>query len=67
MDGTGKGSTVQLAAYVAECQLYRLTLTRSYNLADFRDDLKKVCLNTGVKGQNVVFLLTDADIVKVRY
>ena len=66
MDGTGKSTTVNLAAYIASCKLHKLTLTRGFNISDFRDELKKVCMMAGVKGFNVVFLLTDSDIVKVR-
>ncbi|ELU16870.1 hypothetical protein CAPTEDRAFT_116653 [Capitella teleta] len=63
LDGTGKATTVTLAAYIAKCELFKLTLSRSYSLQDFRDDIKKVCLMTGVKNLNTVFLLTDSDIV----
>ena len=66
MDGTGKSTTVNLASYIAECQLFKLTLTRGYSIGDFREDLKKVCIMAGVKGISVVFLLTDGDIVKVK-
>ena len=65
LDGTGKSTTVQLAAYIADCELFKLTLTRGYNMESFREDLKKVCIRSGVKGINVVFLLTDSDIIKV--
>ncbi|XP_071789676.1 dynein axonemal heavy chain 6-like isoform X2 [Asterias amurensis] len=64
LDGTGKASTAQLASHVSGCELYRLTLTRGYGQADFRDDLKKVFRLAGVQDQNTVFLLTDSDIVK---
>ncbi|XP_071833092.1 dynein axonemal heavy chain 6-like isoform X4 [Apostichopus japonicus] len=64
LDGTGKSTTVHLASHVAGCILYRLTLTRGYGQADFRDDLKKVFKLAGVQGSNTVFLLTDSDIVK---
>ena len=66
LDGTGKSTTVQLATYIANCELYKLLLTRGYNIQDFREDLKKVCQMSGVQGKNTVFLLTDGDIVKVR-
>lgn len=66
LDGTGKSTTVHLASHVAGCILYRLTLTRGYGQADFRDDLKKIFKLAGVQGSNTVFLLTDSDIVKVR-
>ena len=42
LDGTGKATTVQLATYIANCELYKLLLTRGYNITDFREDLKKV-------------------------
>ena len=45
--------------------MYKLTLTRGYSILDFREDLQKVCRMAGVHGTNTVFLLTDADIVKV--
>ena len=65
LDGTGKSSTVQLASHVAGCELYKLTLTRGYSHADFRDDLKKVFRHAGVQGMDTVFLLTDSDIIHV--
>lgn len=65
LDGTGKSTTVQLACFIAECELFKLTLTRGYNTDAFREDIKKVCTRAGVKGINTVFLLTDSDIVKV--
>lgn len=65
LDGTGKSTTVQLACHVAGCELFKLMLTRGYGQSDFRDDLKTVFRKAGVKGINVVFLLTDSDIVKV--
>ncbi|XP_063958044.1 dynein axonemal heavy chain 6-like isoform X2 [Lytechinus pictus] len=64
LDGTGKSTTVQLACHVAGCELFKLMLTRGYGQSDFRDDLKTVFRKAGVKGINVVFLLTDSDIVK---
>ena len=65
LDGTGKTTAVQLAAFIANCDLFRLTLTRGYNMENFREDLKKVCVSAGVADKKIVFLLTDTDIVKV--
>ena len=66
LDGTGKKTAVNLAAYITECEQFRLTLTRGYNLEHFREDLKKVCIRAGVKNTKTVFLMTDGDIVRVR-
>lgn len=64
-DGTGKSTTVKLAAHITGCKVYSPVVTRNYALQDFRDDLKRVCVNAGVQSNNVVFLLTDSSIVKV--
>ena len=65
LDGCGKSTTVQLASFLAQCDLRKLTLTRGYGLSEFRDDIKAICLSTGVRGNNTVFLLADGDIVDV--
>ena len=54
-----------LASFIAGCELFKLTLHRGYSTIEFRDDLKKVFLQAGVKGEKMVFLLTDADTIKV--
>lgn len=56
---------VALASYIAGSTLFRLSLSRNYGIIEFRDDLKKLFRMAGVQGRNVVFLLTDSDIVKV--
>ena len=55
-----------LASFIAGCELFKLTLHRGYSTAEFREDLKKVFLQAGVKDEKMIFLLTDSDIVKVR-
>lgn len=56
---------VALASYIAGSTLFRLSLSRNYGILEFREDLKKLFRMAGVQGRNVVFLLTDSDIVKV--
>ena len=65
LDGCGKSTVAHLASFIAGCDLFKLTLFRGYSTSEFRDDLKKVFLQTGVKGDKMIFLLTDSDIVKV--
>ncbi|CAH1791320.1 unnamed protein product [Owenia fusiformis] len=64
LDGTGKRTAVQLACTIADCELFKLTLSRGYNMQDFHDDLKSIYRLAGVKGLNTVFLLNDGDIVQ---
>lgn len=64
LDGCGKSTVAHLASFIAGCELFKLTLNRGYSTNEFRDDLKKVFIQTGVKDEKMVFLLTDSDIVK---
>uniref|UniRef100_H2YVP9 AAA+ ATPase domain-containing protein n=1 Tax=Ciona savignyi TaxID=51511 RepID=H2YVP9_CIOSA len=63
IDGTGKVTTCKLAARIAGCQVYSLSIVRGYSLVDFRDELKKVFRICGVSNKPTVLLLTDADLV----
>lgn len=64
LDGTGKSTVVHLASYISQCQIMRLKLHKNYDLAEFREDLKVVFKQSGVKGVKTIFLLADCDIVK---
>jgi dynein heavy chain len=55
--GSGKQSITRLAAYTANCDVFSVTLTRGYNEALFRDDLKS--LYAMIVDKPVAFLFTD--------
>lgn len=61
--GSGKQLLSKLAAFAAHCQLFEIQLTRNYNEQAFREDLKQLFLQVGVKNSPTVFLLTDTQIV----
>lgn len=63
--GTGKSTVAKLAAYIQDCHFMKPHISRGYQNFEFREDLKKACMNAGIKGEKVVFFLTD-NIVKVR-
>lgn len=65
VDGTGKSTIINLSAFIAGCELVKLSLHRHYGTEEFRDDLKTVYRLAGVRGHNTVFLLTDGDLVQV--
>ncbi|XP_029448950.1 dynein heavy chain 14, axonemal isoform X2 [Rhinatrema bivittatum] len=64
LDGTGKATCAAFACRISGCKLYRLSLSLNYGHADFREDLKKLYRQTGLRGQRTVFLIADSDIVK---
>lgn len=61
--GTGKQLLSKVAAFAARCELFEIQLTRNYNETSFREDLKNLFRQVGVKNARTVFLLKDAHIV----
>ena len=60
--GTGKQSLVRLAAYIAQQRLFQITLTKAYNLAALKDDLRIVYKYAGHARKPITFLVSDAEI-----
>eukprot|EP00879_Flechtneria_rotunda_P029586 GHRR01032009.1.p2 GENE.GHRR01032009.1~~GHRR01032009.1.p2 ORF type:complete len:111 (+),score=39.17 GHRR01032009.1:788-1120(+) len=60
--GSGKQSLARLAAYTAGCGVFEITLTRGYDEAAFREDLKKLYSMLGAENKQMVFLFTDSHI-----
>lgn len=61
--GSGKQSTARLAAFVADMQCLSIEINRGYGLRDFREDMKKFMIATGVEGKDIVFLFADNQVV----
>lgn len=60
--GSGKQSLARLAAYAAGCGVFEITLTRGYDEAAFREDLKKLYTMLGAENKKMVFLFTDSHV-----
>jgi hypothetical protein len=60
--GSGKQSLARLAAYVAGCGVYEITLTRGYDETSFREDLKQLYTQLGAENKKMVFLFTDSHV-----
>lgn len=58
--GSGKQSLTRLATYVAGFDIFRLSLTRTYGVDDFKEDLRGL-YKVVVKAPKV-FMFTDSDI-----
>ncbi|KAM9752840.1 dynein axonemal heavy chain 12 [Menidia menidia] len=60
--GSGRQSITRLATSMAHMTLVQPEISKSYGMTEWRDDLKLLLKNAGVKGQKTVFLITDAQI-----
>ena len=60
--GSGKQSMTKLAAFVAECVVFEITLSRGYGETEFREDLKTLFNMVGADNKKVVFLFTDGHV-----
>jgi dynein heavy chain len=65
--GSGKQSLSRLATYICGFNLVQIVISSTYSLNDLKDDLKSMYNKAGVKGEGVVFLLTDSQITNERF
>ena len=61
--GSGKQSLTRMSCARSDSKCFQIELTRGYGLNEFREDIKKIMLQSGVSGKQVVFLFTDTQIV----
>ncbi|KAM4676017.1 dynein axonemal heavy chain 3-like [Discoglossus pictus] len=60
--GTGRQAATKLAAFMADFEVYQVSIQRSYTVSEWRDDLKKVLRAAGQNGTPTVFLFADHQI-----
>lgn len=60
--GSGRQSASKLSTFMNSYELYQIEITKSYSSSDWRDDLKKIMLQSGVAVKKTVFLFADNQI-----
>ena len=65
--GSGKQSLTKLGCIVSGAEFSQIQLTQTFGLVEFRDAIKIMMENAGVKRIPVAFTLTDSQIVTERF
>ena len=64
--GSGRQSMTKLATFIAGYQLANVEIVKGYSMNDWRDDLKRILMQAGVKDRQTTFLFSDVQIINER-
>jgi dynein heavy chain len=64
--GSGRQSMTKLATYVCGFALATVEIVKGYSMNDWRDDLKRILMQAGVKNKVTTFLFSDVQIINER-
>jgi dynein heavy chain len=56
----------RLAAYICGYSTVTIVISGNYSLNNFREDLQKMYKRAGLKGEGLLFLFTDSQVVDER-
>ena len=62
MGGSGRQSLTKMAAFIADCDIFQIEITKSYSVENWREDVKALLTKTGVEQKPTVFLITDTQV-----
>ncbi|KAK7201652.1 dynein heavy chain [Novymonas esmeraldas] len=61
--GSGRSSLCRLAAFMMSMDVQTVHIARNYGIEEFREEVRKVLLDSGARGKEVVFLISDPQLV----
>ena len=61
--GSGRQSLSRLSCFIEEFGIFQIEVSKNYGNSEWKEDLKKVMFSSGLDGNQMVFLLTDTQII----
>ncbi|KAJ3128700.1 hypothetical protein HK098_003691 [Nowakowskiella sp. JEL0407] len=65
--GSGKQSLARLAAFISQMEVFQITIRKGYSISDLKTDISALYIKTGQKKQQIMFLITDAQIADEKF
>jgi len=65
--GSGKQSLSKLAAFILGYDVFRIMVSTNYTINDLKEDLRTMYTKAGVTGMQLLFILTDSQIVNEKF
>ena len=62
--GSGKQSLARLASFICGYEVFQISVSSTYGVNEFKENLLSLYRKAGTKGTPIVFLMTDNQIVK---
>ncbi len=62
--GSGKQSLARLASFICGYEVFQISVSSTYGVTEFKENLLSLYRKAGTKGTPVTFLMTDNQIVK---
>jgi dynein heavy chain len=65
--GSGKQSLARLSSFICGCDVFQITVTSTFGVNDFKENLLTLFTKAGIKKQPTSFILVDSQIVNERF
>ncbi len=63
--GSGRQSLTRLACFMEGYVVFSIEIAKGYGANEWREDLRRLLRRAGCEGRDVVFLLSDTQIIQV--
>lgn len=65
--GSGKQSLCRLAAFIGDFEVRQIAVTSNSSVEDLKEELRSIYMSAGVRGNPIVLLMTDSQIINEQF